>query len=83
MNCFLFFSWSAVFILPTELTEGSGSHSSINILIGCKKNFSALSGLENSENINCQNSVLIITNGIRKVRKGVDIFDRRISILVS
>ncbi len=34
--------------------------------------------LENSEDICCQNSVLTITNGIRKVRKEVDIFDKRI-----
>ena len=26
----------------------------------------------------CQNSALIMTNGIRKVRQGVDIFDKRI-----
>ena len=28
--------------------------------------------------IQCRNSVMIITNGIRKVRQGVDIFDKRI-----
>ena len=28
--------------------------------------------------IHCQNSTLIMTNGIRKVRQGVDIFDKRI-----
>ena len=28
--------------------------------------------------IQCRNSVLIMTNGIRKVRQGVDIFDKRI-----
>ena len=31
----------------------------------------------------CQNSALIIANGIRKFRKGVDIFDKKILILVS
>ena len=40
-------------------------------------------GFENSEEILCQNSALIIKNGIRKVRKGVDIFDKRILVLVS
>ena len=28
--------------------------------------------------IHCQNSALIMANGIRKVRQGVDIFDKRI-----
>ena len=28
--------------------------------------------------IQCQNSAIIMTNGIRKVRQGVDIFDKRI-----
>ena len=37
---------------------------------------------ENSEDINCQNSALIMTNGIRKVKKGVDIFNKRILVLV-
>ena len=31
----------------------------------------------------CQNSALIMANGIRKVRKGVDIFDKKMLILAS
>ena len=33
-------------------------------------------GFENSEDIHCQNSALIMTNGIIKVRQVVDIFDK-------
>ena len=40
-------------------------------------------GFENSEDIHCQNSALIITNGIRKVRLGVDILTKEFLILVS
>jgi len=35
-------------------------------------------GFENSEDIHCQNSVLIMTNEITKFRLGGDIFDQRI-----
>ena len=40
-------------------------------------------GFENSDEIHGQNSALIIKNGIKKVRKGVDIFDKRILVLLS
>ena len=66
-----------------QLTEGSGSNSWFNILtqvVG--KNVTAV-GFENSENINCQAFALIMTNVIRKVRKGVEIFYKRILFLVS
>ena len=59
--------------------EGSGSYSSFNILIQAEeKKFTALrGGFENSEDINCQNLTFIMKNGIRKVRNGVDIFEKK------
>ena len=50
------------------------------ILTGWKKLKSLyLEGFENSEDKHCQNSAFIMTNGIKKkVRLGVDIFDKRI-----
>ena len=38
-------------------------------------------GFENSEDIHCHNSALITTNGIRKVRLGVDILTKEFLIL--
>ena len=54
-------------------------HIFFNILTGWKnKSHCKKAGFENSEDINCQNSALKVTNGIRKVRLGMDIFDKRI-----
>ena len=54
-------------------------HIFVNILTGWEnKNHCKKAGFENSEDIHCQNSTLKMTNGIRKIRLGVDIFDKRI-----
>ena len=54
-------------------------HIFFNILTGWKnKSHCKKAGFENSEDINCQNSALKMTNGIRNVRLAVDIFDKRI-----
>ena len=52
-------------------------HIFVNILTGWKKSHCKKAGLENSEDIHCQSSIFKMTNGIRKVRLGVDFFDKR------
>ena len=46
--------------------------------VGKIKVTAILAGFENSEDKHCQIPALKMTNGIRKVRKGVNIFDNRI-----
>ena len=54
----------------------SYTYSSIFLQVG-KKSHCKKAGLENSEDIHCQSSIFKMTNGIRKVRLGVDIFNKR------
>ena len=51
---------------------------SIFLQVGQIKVTAKKAGFENSEDINCQNFALKMTNGKRNVRLGVDIFDKRI-----
>ena len=55
----------------------------LNILAGWKKVTAPSRVWKFWEYSLCQNSALIMANGIRKVRKGVDIFDKKMLILVS
>ena len=48
------------------------------LFLQVRKKASALSGVCKFQGYHCQNSTLIMTNGIRKVKLGVDIFDKRI-----
>ena len=57
----------------------ASTHNFLNILTGWKNNrHTALGGVWKFWGYHCQNSALIMTNGIRKVRLEVDIFDKRI-----
>ena len=56
----------------------SYTYSTIFLQVGKIKVTAIKAGFENSEDIHCQISALKMTNGIRKVRIGVDIIDKRI-----
>ena len=84
---YLLFSWTAFFSFSrnADLTDWRFRFKHKFIIQYSyrleKKKFTALSRVWKFWG--CQNSAIIMTNGIRKVRKGVDTFIKRILILVS